>query len=256
MRRLLTLPISHYCEKARWALDRAGLEYREERHVQGIHQLVARRAGGGTTLPVLLDDGVVLTSSESILRYADEGLEPQHRLFPADPRSCDAVVRLCRHLDAGLGPDGRRWIYAQMLPLRELLLQYNNQGVPRWEDRFMTTALPLVSRFARRHLAVTATTVADDEPRVRGAFDEIAERLADGRPFLCGERFSAADLTFAALAAPVVVPPEYGVALPQPGELPPALSASIEAFRAHPAGVFALELFRTQRVSRPGAPPA
>ncbi len=248
------MPISHYCEKARWALDRAGLAYREERHIQGIHQLVARRAGGGTTLPVLLDDGVVLTSSESILRYADEGLAPEHRLFPAGPRACDEVVRLSRHLDAGLGPDGRRWIYAQMLPLRELLLRYNNQGVPPWEARFMTTALPLVSRFARRHLAVTGTTIADDEPRVTAAFDEIAARLADGRPFLCGDRFSAADLTFAALAAPVVVPPQYGVALPQPAELPAGLAASIEAFRAHPAGVYALELFRTERVRSPGAP--
>ena len=33
-RRLLTIPISHYCEKARWALERAGLAYREERHVR------------------------------------------------------------------------------------------------------------------------------------------------------------------------------------------------------------------------------
>jgi glutathione S-transferase len=31
--RLVTIPISHYCEKARWSLERAGLEYREERHV-------------------------------------------------------------------------------------------------------------------------------------------------------------------------------------------------------------------------------
>ena len=44
--RLITIPISHYCEKARWALERAGLPYREERHVQGIHRLAARRAGG------------------------------------------------------------------------------------------------------------------------------------------------------------------------------------------------------------------
>ena len=30
---LITIPISHFCEKARWALERAGLPYREERHV-------------------------------------------------------------------------------------------------------------------------------------------------------------------------------------------------------------------------------
>ena len=54
MLRLITIPISHYCEKARWALERAGLHYREQRHVQGIHRLAARRAGGGPTVPVLI----------------------------------------------------------------------------------------------------------------------------------------------------------------------------------------------------------
>ena len=28
--RLITIPISHYCEKARWALERAEIPYREE----------------------------------------------------------------------------------------------------------------------------------------------------------------------------------------------------------------------------------
>jgi glutathione S-transferase len=37
--RLVTIPISHHCEKARWALERAGIPYREERHVQGIHRI-------------------------------------------------------------------------------------------------------------------------------------------------------------------------------------------------------------------------
>src|SRR5215212_1631565 len=52
--RLVTIPISHYCEKARWALERVGIPYREERHVQGIHRFAARRAGGGITVPVLV----------------------------------------------------------------------------------------------------------------------------------------------------------------------------------------------------------
>ena len=39
-RRLLTIPISHFCEKARWALDRAGVDYVERRHIQLVHALV------------------------------------------------------------------------------------------------------------------------------------------------------------------------------------------------------------------------
>jgi glutathione S-transferase len=247
VRRLLTIPISHFCEKARWSLERAGLDYVEERHVQGVHQIVARRAGGGNTVPVLVTDEGVLPESEQILRYADERLDESRRLFPPEGPERDEVVALCRWLDEGLGPDGRRLMYAHMLPMKRLMLRVNNQGVPAWEDRFMRSTWPVVTRWANRKLGMGPTTIRDDEPRVLQAFDAIAERLADGRPYLCGDRFTAADLTFACLASAVLVPPEYGVTLPQPEELPEALARDIRRFREHPAGAYALRLFRTER---------
>jgi glutathione S-transferase len=244
---LLTIPISHYCEKARWALDRAGIGYAEERHVQGIHRIVARRAGGGITVPVLVTNERVLSESEDILRYADERLGEEHRLFPADPELRDEVVGLCRELDQGLGPDGRRLMYALMLEQKDAMLPVNNQGVPAWEGRAMSVLWPLAKRWGRRDLGIDADTVRVDGDNVRRSFDTIAERRADGRPYLCGERFTAADLTFAALAAAVIVPPEYGVRLPQPDQLPQHIAGRVREFREHPAGAYALELFRTER---------
>ena len=126
--RLITIPISHYCEKARWALERAGVPYREERHVQGVHILASRLAGGRGTTPVLVSEHGTFAGSEWIVRYADLHLEPEDRLFTGDPE----VEALSRRLDDGLGPDGRRLIYAHMLPRPELMLAYNNQGVPPW----------------------------------------------------------------------------------------------------------------------------
>ena len=82
---------------------------------------------------------------------------------------------------------------------------------------------------------------------MRATFDAVAARLADGRPFLMGDRFSAADLTFAALAAAVLVPPEYSVPLPQPDELPAAMAGVVRELRAHPAGAHALAMFRRER---------
>ena len=35
--RLITIPMSHYCEKARWGLAHAGVEYVEEAHLQVFH---------------------------------------------------------------------------------------------------------------------------------------------------------------------------------------------------------------------------
>jgi glutathione S-transferase len=251
VRRLLTIPISHFCEKARWALERAGLDYVEERHIQGVHQLKARRAGGGTTVPVLVTEEGVFAESEDILCYADERTGEERRLFPADGPLREEVVALCRWLDEGLGPDGRRLMYAHMLELKGPMLRVNNQGVPTWEARMMSALWPLMTRWGRRELGIGPATIRDDEERVRHAFDAVAQRLADGRPHLCGERFGAADLTFACLAAAVVVPPKYGVRLPQPDELPEHVARVVRGFREHPAGAYAMELFRTERRADP-----
>ena len=114
MRRLVTIPISHFCEKARWALDRAGLAYREERHVQGVHQVASRRAGGTATLPVLVcEDGRARPSprrSSATPTALGARAAPVHAA-----RAPTRSTASRRWLDAGLGPDGPPLIYAHML---------------------------------------------------------------------------------------------------------------------------------------------
>ena len=111
-----------------------------------MHQLAARRAGGGDTVPVLVTDEGVFAQSEWIVRYADAhlaaGAAAVHRRRE--------IVALCRWLDAGLGPDGRRLIYKHMLPRKRLMLPYNNQGVPAWEARALSALYPVATRWARR----------------------------------------------------------------------------------------------------------
>ena len=247
MLRLITIPISHYCEKARWALERVGIPYREERHVQGIHRLASRRAGGGGTVPVLVTPDGVLGESEEILAWVDEHTPPPHRLFPTEPRARSEVERLCRRLDDELGPRGRRLMYVHMLAHRKLTLRFNNEGVPRWEAAAIRYGWPLAVRFVRRELGIRPGIEVEDEAAVWHELDFVAELLADGRPHLCGERFGAADLTFAALSAAVVVPPLYGVPLPQPEMLPPNTAALVVRAREHPAGRYALALFAEHR---------
>ncbi len=245
--RLVTIPISHYCEKARWALERAGIPYREERHVQALHRIAARRAGGGATVPVLVTPQGVVSESEEILVWVDERTPSEYRLFPAAPPERAEVERLCRRFDAVLGPRGRRLMYIHMLAQPKLMLRFNNQGVPPWEDRVLRLGWPLAVRWARRELAIRPGIETEDEAAVWRELDFAAELLADGRKHLCGERFSAADLTFAALSASVVVPPAYGVPLPQPDVLPARTAALVECAREHPAGRYALALFVERR---------
>ncbi len=247
---LITIPISHCCEKARWALERAGIPYREERHVQGLHRIAVRRAGGGSTVPALVTPGGVLADSADILEWVDEQA-PELALFGRDQRERTEIEALCRRFDETLGPHGRRLMYVHMLAAPELALRFNNTGVPRWEDRFLRRAWPLAARYVGRKLGIEPGVQVKDEALVWQELDFAAGLLCDGRDHLCGARLSAADITFAALAGAVIVPPGYGVPLPQPPEQPPQLRALVERAREHPAGRYALELFRSER--RPAA---
>jgi glutathione S-transferase len=246
--RLVTIPISHYCEKARWALGRVGMPYREERHVQGIHRFAARRAGGGVTVPVLVTPDGAIGESQQILAWIDDRTPADQRLFPAAASAREEVDSVCRRLDEQLGPRGRRLMYVHMLAARKLALAFNNRGVPRWEDRAIRYAWPLFSGLIVRALGISPGIEVEDEAAVFGELDFVAERLADGRPYLCGDSFGAADLTFAALSASILLPPQYGTPLPQPEALPPDAAALVGRARAHPAGRYALALFAERRL--------
>jgi glutathione S-transferase len=244
---LITIPISHYCEKARWALDRAGIPYRERAHLQVLHWVPVARAGGKKTAPVLVWGDRVFTDSAEIVEVASGRAQPDRALLPDDPAAAAEVQALQRDFDEILGPEGRRWMYFNLRGRRDLAIAYAGTGVPAWQRRGLPLAYPLVSRIIDRYLDVTPASAERSELAVSATFDRVAERLGDGRPYLCGERFTAADLTFASLSAPLLMPPEYGVPLPQPDELSPPMAAKVREFRAHPAGAHAMKMFRVER---------
>ena len=244
---LITIPISHYCEKARWALDWAGIPYQERAHLQVLHWIPVTRAGGKKTAPVLVWGDRVFADSADIVEEASAKAPPDRGLFPDDTAAAVEVRALQSDFDARLGPEGRRWMYNALHGRRDIAVAYGCTGVPAWQRRALPFAYPVVVRIIDRYLDVTPATAAQSEADVRAVFDSVAARLGDGRPYLCGERFSAADLTFASLSAPMLMPPEYGVPLPQPEELPAAMAATVRELREHPAGAYALKMFRDER---------
>ncbi len=245
--RLITIPISHYCEKARWALELAEIEYVESAHLQLLHYWPAWRAGGGRTVPVLVTRDEVLTESSDILHWANQRLPAEKSLYPKDPALCAEVEQLEQRFDDQLGPDGRLWMYSELLDESVIFTDYGCTGVPGWQRAALPLLLPVARIFLRRLLSITPEAARDAALRVDQTLDDVAKRLADGRRYLVGDRFSAADLSFAALSAAILAPDRYGVPLPRIDEVPASTARAVARWRDHPAGRFALRLFAEER---------
>jgi glutathione S-transferase len=98
----------------------------------------------------------------------------------------------------------------------------------------------------KRGLGITPAGAARSEAKLDDLFARMSERLADGRPYLCGDRFTVADLTFAALGAPVLQPDEHPFALPKTAIMSAAARMKMAAWRGSLAGEHALAMYATR----------
>ena len=245
---LITIPISHFCEKARWALEWCEIPYIEKPHLQGFHFLSAYRFAKTDSVPILVCKDGVLKDSTEILKWADANALETRKLFPSDPALRRDIEAFEDFLDEGLGVSTRLWMYTYLFDELPLIIRYTaKHGVPRHERMLLPLVFPILRKGLEGLLAMTERSRDESQRDVDAVFNQVAQKLSDGRNYLFGDQFTAADLTFAALAAAVLIPENYGAPLPQLSELPAEMAEQIQKWRAHPAGQFAARLYRDQR---------
>ena len=241
--RLITIPVSHYSEKARWALDYLKVPFRELAHMPPFHRGATKKYGG-TSVPVLVTDTGVATDSTDILRYLDR-LYPE-KLYPTDPELQLQSLELENLFNRTLGVHTRRWGYSYILTPKLIYPRWT-LGVPFWEKLLFPVIFPKVGALVRESFDITETSAAESYQEITGVFDRVSQTLADGRKYLLGDRFSAIDITFAALAAPILQPPEHHTSPPPLGLVPDRMQIDIRNCQATPAGEFGLRLYRDNR---------
>lgn len=196
---LYMFSISHYCEKARWALDYLGIDYRLRCTVVGAHTRLTKKYGlDSTSVPILVNGDEVIQGSSAIIDWADRHATNGRTLTPPE-REQDVRAMEGRLDDIG-GVHLRRFFYSNTLadhpdkvkgaflidvPLLEKLMLHVmwSKITPMMQARLDTG--PAQGEESRQ--------ILDDELRW------LDERLADGREFLVGDSFSRADLTASAL---------------------------------------------------------
>jgi glutathione S-transferase len=234
--------VSHYNEKARWALDWKRVPHRRRAVLPGPHLPIMWWQTGQKLVPVLRIDGETVCDSTRIIA-ALEARHPAPPLFPADAVLRARALALEEWLDEELGPHIRRVFFFHLLEHPDTAVATLAVGASPLTRRVYRAAFPATRAVMRRDMGIDA----DRTEQSRAAVEVVLARLeteigASGH--LAGDAFSVADLTAAALLAPLLQAEEFPYRLPP---LVPALATWRGSLLARPAVQWALDVYRRYR---------
>ena len=207
------LKVSHYNEKARWALDYKRFPHRRRAAMPGVHPLIARRLTGGETMPVLVfEDGAVGDSTAIIAEL--ERRQPQPALYPADLEERRRALELEEFFDEELGPYSRMLVMHHSLPEPDLWLGMFAPDVHGPARAFMRRTFPALRRQIEEQFGLDDAGMERAFAKVRAAAERFKAEVGPGG-HLVGDTFTVADLTLAALLSPPVAPEQFPYPQPQ-----------------------------------------
>ena len=127
--KLLEFPHSHYCEKARWALDYKGVPFQAAAILPGFHIITVRRYAPGNTVPVLLDDNEAVQGSSEIINYLEQKY-PSNPLTPEDSNERRTCLDIEAGMDIRLGENIRQVLYYRLLAYPDFIRDCFTHGMP------------------------------------------------------------------------------------------------------------------------------
>lgn len=241
---LWQIKVSHYNEKARWALDYKRVPHRRRAPLPLFGTLpVALLLTRRPTFPVLRLDGRAIGDSTRIVEALEQRY-PTPPLYPTDPAERARALELEDFFDEQLAPYVRR-----------LAFSVTSRDPKRFFESVLPDSSPLTRALLRPGAFVTtratrgrykATRANEQEARekILAAMDRIEAEVGPSG-YLVGDAFSVADLTAAALSTPLIRPPERQHLPPVP--FPEPLRSFAEQLAARPAGRWVTEIFRRHR---------
>ncbi len=207
---LYVFAISHYCEKARWALDYLGIDYDLRYCAPGEHAEIAKKLGAPhSSVPYLSLPDRVIQGSANIISWAETQSSSSGRALTPDAEACRQIES---RIDDIAGPHVRRYYYCEALlehpstvrplftrnlaPLKKLMIGLGWGKI----RKIMISRMDLGARQGEESRQVTS-----DE------LDWIDSLLVEGNDYLVGTTFSRADMAVASLLAPLVLPEQHPV---------------------------------------------
>ena len=223
---------SHFNEKVRWALDFKGVPHGRRAYLPGPHRPAMQKLSGQGQTPVLALGNEVIAGSAQILDTLESRF-PAPALYPADPEARAAALALQTHFDSQVGPAVRTALFSVLVNEGGYLTRMFARDASGPVRAIYRATFPLARGMIARGNGVTdPDNVTRAFEVTRSTLKEVATQSA-ATGYLIGDEFSIADLTAAALLAPLAALSHPDMARPQPA--PAALEAFYGRWAEDPA---------------------
>jgi glutathione S-transferase len=208
-----------------------GIAFAEADHLFGWVSLLTLLHGGYGRVPLLYGKGLHLSGPRPVVDRYDSFATPTRRLLPDWPDTA-AVDADWQAYNGPFAIAVARFAYYHLLPERALMLPVFAGPVPRAEASIAPACYPLLRGLFTLLLGLSAPKAQAAQDHIQAVFAAVDRRLADGRPFLCGDRLTLGDIALAGAIAPLIQPPGYGAKMPSVDQMPPAIRDVIGALRS------------------------
>jgi glutathione S-transferase len=243
---LYIFAISHYCEKACWALDYLNIDYNITHVAPGIHQRITKQLGAPrSSLPILVANGQTVQGSAQIIDWADAAASTDSKqLTPNNARG--ECLEIEKRLDETAGVHIRRYYYSEALVDHpETVRPIFTKDLPRMQKILVGATWSVVRKRMIVFMDLGPEQGQDSKRIVDDELSWLDGMLSDGRQVLAGDQFSRADITAASLLAPLALPKQHPTYADI--RLPPNFATDLENWKNRPSLNWVREMYAKYR---------
>lgn len=203
-------PISHFCEKIRWALDFKDIEYKIVNMIPGLHINQTKRMGVKSLVPILKHEDQFIQGSSEIIDYLDLTF-PKKSLTPKDDTLKKEALYWGNYLANEVGVPVRLCVYHILLGHPKIVKPFFSHNGPWYGNLFLTFAYSKLVSKMRYFMKINSETAKESKRQLSKAIDRLDEHYQNNQ-YLVGDQFTRADFSAATLLAPLSMQSKYGLA--------------------------------------------
>ena len=213
MLKLYQFPISHYCEKIRWALEFKDIDHEIKNLIPGLHLLKTKKLAPESSVPILTHNDQAIQGSSEIISYLDKTF-PERRLTPKETHERDKVLEWENYIDNEIGKNVRLCCYHILLNHPDIVIPFFTYNGPWYGKPFLAIMFPKLKVKMEHRMKINDVAAKKARENLTIAVDKLSSHYQE-HEFLVGDQFSRADLAAASLLAPLCMPEKYGLNWPE-----------------------------------------